>query len=63
MLFKNMKTINLLGVMGLQLKFVNELKVLIMKAIKHILLPRQLSISKSSIIYRVGQKERGLDVS
>lgn len=58
-----MKTINLLGVMGLQLKFVNELKVLIMKAIKHILLPRQLSISKSSIIYRVGQKERSLDVS
>lgn len=44
-------------------KFVNELKVLILKTIKHIFLPRQLSISKSSIIYRVGQKERSLDVS
>lgn len=51
LLFKNMKTINLLGVMGLQLKFVNELKVLIMKAIKHILLPRQLSISKREQYY------------
>lgn len=43
-------------------KFVNELKVLILKTIK-LFLPRQLSISKSSIIYRVGQKERSLDVS